>query len=387
MHFYTITKNQFMKKIIFYSDSTVMGGHELMAIKIWMAIKNEYSITFLISEKNHKLYRVLCSKDADVITLPINYNKWAIIKNYLPLRSMSIIKNEYSKLHPDLVIAIQGNINISNSGVRVATKMGIPVWSYIPLCQSLKNVSHGRYGFIKEFLRKSSYFAPDGYITISLAQKKLLCERNIDKPIFVLPNYIETSSLNIGNKVEAKSRNNLSKDKFILGYIGRFELWHKGLDRYLDFIDLYANLYEHVVFLFVGSGPAYDCILKVSERHTNVEIRSWQDDLSSIYSALDGLIMPSRFEGVSLTMLEAFYFKIPVLGNNIPELEEFLPKENLFDINSMKSFNDAIKHLIQGKIKTVELACNFKSIDIFNKNVIEIFRQIGNIYSSKIFYR
>lgn len=360
-----------------------MGGHELMAIKIWMAIKNEYNITFLISEKNYKLYSILCSKDADVKTLPVNSDKWAMIKNHLPLRYRSIIKNEFVKLRPDLVVAIQGNIDISNSGVRVANKLGIPVWSYIPLCQSLKKVSQGSYGFIKEILREGSYLAPDGYVTISLTQKKLLCERNLDKPIFVLPNYIETSSLSISNKIKAKSHNNLSKDKFILGYIGRFELWHKGLDKYLDFIDLYANSYEHVIFLFVGSGPAYERILKVSERHPNVEIRSWQDDLSSIYSSLDGLILPSRFEGVSLTMLEAFYFKIPVLGNNIPELEEFLPKENLFDINNMKSFNDAINNLIRGKIKTIELAYNFKNNDIFNKNVIEIFRQIGNIYSKK----
>lgn len=361
-----------------------MGGHELMAVKIWMAIKNDYDITFLISENNHNLYSTLSSKNADVRTLPISCDKWAMIKNHFPLRNRSIIQNEFARLHPDLIIAIQGNIDISNSGVKVANKMDIPVWSYIPLCQSLKNVSHGRYGFIKEILRRSSYLAPDGYITISLTQKKLLHERNVNKPIFVLPNYIETRFLNIDNKVNARARNNLSKDKFILGYIGRFELWHKGLDKYLAFLDMYADLYKHVVFLFVGSGPAYDCILKVSERHTNVVIRSWQEDLSSVYSSLDGLIMPSRFEGVSLTMLEAFYFKIPVLGNDIFEFEEFLPRENIFDINSMESFNNAIKCLIQGNIKPVELAYDFKSIDIFNKNAIEIFRQIDCFHNSKM---
>lgn len=372
-----------MKRIVFYSDSQVLGGHEIMSTKIWLAIRDKFQTDFIISSSNENFYEGLKSLNAKITKIPIKADKYSILRNRLPFKRSNEIKRLISDLNPDLIIALQGNIDISNSGVRIARQLGIPVWSYIPLAQSLKNISKGKGAIIKDWLRKKSYLSPDGFITISETQKELLKEHGVTSSIHILHNLIEKDKLSIIDEIQARKDIGLPLDKSILGYVGRFEPWHKGLDKYMDFLENRAKKYKDVIFLFVGSGSAQSRLEQLAFNNENIIIQSWESNLSKIYSSIDGLIMPSRFEGVSLTMLEAFFYKIPVIGNNIKELQEFLPNTNLFDLNSQAEMDSVINKWLHNNCEIVKLDESYTDTMHFKREVNLILDEILELSSSK----
>ena len=56
----------------------------------------------------------------------------------------------------------------------------------------------------------------------------------------------------------------------------------------------------------------------------------WADDLSAVYAAIDVLLIPSRFEGVPLVMLEAMHLRCPVIASAVDGMADTLPEHWLF---------------------------------------------------------
>ena len=67
-----------------------------------------------------------------------------------------------------------------------------------------------------------------------------------------------------------------------------------------------------------------------------IVMRGWTDRPAALISAADVLVMPSLFEGVPLSMLEAMVLGTPVLGSDIDVFREYLPSENVIDFQSAR---------------------------------------------------
>jgi glycosyltransferase involved in cell wall biosynthesis len=57
----------------------------------------------------------------------------------------------------------------------------------------------------------------------------------------------------------------------------------------------------------------------------------WREDMTPVYSAIDVLALPSRFEGVPLVMLEALACGVPVVASDRDGMADWLPPELRFD--------------------------------------------------------
>jgi glycosyltransferase involved in cell wall biosynthesis len=60
---------------------------------------------------------------------------------------------------------------------------------------------------------------------------------------------------------------------------------------------------------------------------THVFFRPWTPLVSDIYTASDLVLMPSRFEGVPLVMLEALMAGRPVAAAGVDGMRDYLPPE------------------------------------------------------------
>lgn len=73
-------------------------------------------------------------------------------------------------------------------------------------------------------------------------------------------------------------------------------------------------------FVIVGNGPLMH-ELQVEARELGIEesvsFLGYSDDLASIYSALDVFVMPSRYEGFPIALLEAMAMGTPVVAANV----------------------------------------------------------------------
>src|SRR6202012_2791185 len=98
------------------------------------------------------------------------------------------------------------------------------------------------------------------------------------------------------------------------------------LDRLIRDLERDAPHLMDWFFVFVGRGPAEAELQKLlSQTELPGRIVPWSSDPGLYMAASDVLLLPSRFEGVPLIMLEALRAGIPVLASRIDAFEEYLP--------------------------------------------------------------
>ena len=121
-----------------------------------------------------------------------------------------------------------------------------------------------------------------------------------------VPNGVEIDRFKF-NEVERRIirvQNNISKDNIVIGNVGRFSAQKNH--RY--FLDLAEKLDNKFVFLLLGNGELKEeFIEKVKECGLEDKFRvvSAKADVERYYSAMDVFVMPSIFEGLPITAIEA----------------------------------------------------------------------------------
>ncbi|MBF0232964.1 MAG: glycosyltransferase family 4 protein [Desulfamplus sp.] len=119
------------------------------------------------------------------------------------------------------------------------------------------------------------------------------------------------------------------KDFLTIGYVGRILNAHKGVD-YLPFVA--RNLkkkYGEIRFKFIvaGDGPDRE---KVEQLCREVDVYGhftflgWIRDVKCFLQQIDILLVPSRFEPLGLTAIEALAMNVPVVAFDVHGLREIL---------------------------------------------------------------
>jgi len=144
------------------------------------------------------------------------------------------------------------------------------------------------------------------------------------------------------------TRKELSLDisDFVIGYFGRF--WkQKDPITLLKIIQACQEL--PVRFLLVGAGPYkkyFDHRLKNNDK---VILTGWQSNPFRFYPLIDVLILPSLWEGLSMTLIEAMSFGKPLIASNISGNRECIQNgENGFlcPPKDVRAFKEAIEKIM-----------------------------------------
>jgi glycosyltransferase involved in cell wall biosynthesis len=124
-----------------------------------------------------------------------------------------------------------------------------------------------------------------------------------------------------------------SKKDFLVAFIGRLEK-RKGYNLALKIWKEYFLKQKNIKLLIYGTAmkKKYEKNLK-----KNVYYMGYTNDIPTVLSNIDCLILPSKHEGFSYVALEAIAYNCPVIATNIPGLRNLLTK----DKNSilLKSFS------------------------------------------------
>ena len=70
-------------------------------------------------------------------------------------------------------------------------------------------------------------------------------------------------------------------------------------------------------------------------------------DPARLYQALDALVIPSRYEGLPLVMLEALASATAVLGSDRDGMKDLLPAEWRFEPNSPAALSAALARFVK----------------------------------------
>ncbi|MDP8243762.1 MAG: glycosyltransferase [Candidatus Hinthialibacter antarcticus] len=109
----------------------------------------------------------------------------------------------------------------------------------------------------------------------------------------------------------------VSNEAFVLGTVARLQ-WQKGVDRLLQAFQWAGR--ESDVLLIVGDGPDRNA-LQTQARRMGYGKRCLfigaQNDARPLYHAMDLFVLPSLWEGLPLTVLEAWANSVPVVATDV----------------------------------------------------------------------
>lgn len=141
----------------------------------------------------------------------------------------------------------------------------------------------------------------------------------------------------IENGVEKVIINNVKKDKhskFKIGFIGRVD-YQKGIDTLLGAAKLLQS-YEDISIHIYGEGPLESKLKNIA----NLSFYGYQSDINSIYNDIQLIVFPSKYEGLSLSLLEAMSSGVPILASDIRSFKSILSEGNI-DYASYFKVDDA----------------------------------------------
>ncbi|HOW36380.1 MAG TPA: glycosyltransferase [Candidatus Omnitrophota bacterium] len=186
------------------------------------------------------------------------------------------------------------------------------------------------------------------------------------RKIRYVPNGIDINRFNLSNfdRQAYRQKLGLREDDVVVGLFAnlREEKNHHLLIEALS--TLHSQGYDKAKLLLCGSGPKENELRALVSRlrlENNVIFLGTRFDIPELMSSIDIYCLPSRYEGMPMSILEAMAAKKPVIATNVEGIKEVI--ENGFNgilikENSAEELASAISDLIKNESRRTELSSN-----------------------------
>jgi len=233
----------------------------------------------------------------------------------------------------------------------------------------------------------------DIFIAVSKLTKQKLSENAgiTDNKIKVLYNFVDfkkfhPESVKKNDKTKQREKLGIEKNDFVVGFAGRL-VNRKGWMEFVKSAKILSCEKIKLKFLIVGDGPEkqklIDLINELSLKNYVLYI-GYIPDIRLFYSLLDCFIIPSHWEPMGITELEAQAMGIPVIASDVEGLNEIIhDKHNglLFKSKDEDDLVEKIKLIYNdGKLRKRLIENGFE--DIKKYSIYEYLEQLDKIYSN-----
>ena len=335
------------RKILFYVDTNVFAGHDLMSLAASDAIREHFpgaEITWLMSADNPRILQRLQEKDYQFSFLVSTARDRLLKHPFAALRAVLANARKIRRVAPDVVMIAQGVITLSFLGSIAARLAGVAYCCYLPMGSLASECDVESDSHTLDALWRFCYRHTANYITIDGEQKRLIALTNPKATIRVVENHVPRNNGITHSPDEARKEWQINGVRPVIGVIGRLRFAQKNQDWLVR--QLAADpFWKDYLVLIVGDGPDSARLKQIVldlKLQDQVRMVGWSDKIETLYPALDLLLIPSRSEGVPLVMLEALSYRVPVAGTNRDGMKEWLPQDWRFEVGDGEGMKRAV---------------------------------------------
>lgn len=330
-----------MIRILQIIGSLNMGGAENFIVNLYRCInKEEMQFDFLLYDKPHgkNLYDEVERLGAKIYYVPSK--REGIVRNYCTIKKI-IEQNKY-----EIVWKHTGNCfsGLDIIAARFGKAQRRILHSHSSNGQGIQKILHY---ICRPLVDK---FVTDCFACGSEAGKWMF--RN--KKYIIIPNGIDTERYRFRQEIRSEYRNNLRiNDKMVIGHVGRF-VSEKNHAFIIDVFKEVCNRNKEAVLMLIGAGELQEKVhdqVKRLELSEKVLFLNTRDDVPELMQAMDVLFMPSLFEGLPVTLIEAQAAGLPcVVSENITREVDLTGNIKFYSLDGpVEVWADAVEHAAGGE--------------------------------------
>lgn len=321
---------------------------------------NKFSITIFAGEPANEYYQKEFNK-LKIKTVILPPRKPNTFKYYLALLK-NLFKKNYDILH------VHGNSSVMSIDLLVGYIAGIKV--RIGHCHNSNGTSSKVHKLLMPLFNK-------------LCTKRFACGVGPGEWMFakknygILPNGIDISNFEFNLKIRNLQRKKLNLENFfVIGHVGRFNN-QKNHEFILETFKYVASKKKEVILFLVGAGPNFNKIKQLIDCHPykdRIILYGETNDIKEVYNMMDLFILPSKYEGFPLSLLEAQINGLySIVSNKVAKDIDITANMEFLDIDDSKKWAIKINELIDKKIKRSKIDVEDDKIKKYDiKNNVKI---------------
>jgi len=371
-------------KVIHFLASPVIGGVEKLVLTLGANInKHRFDLIlgiFVYNEATkNPLYNEAKAAGLQVEIIRINRHAYG-------LSQLADIYRIIAKHKPDIIHTHGYKTNLI--GLAFAKFKGIRI---VTTCHGWLTSENKKTNALNKLSTICLKFF-DNVIAVSDEMKSILI--NCDVPIskIVLLRNMPAISRSSAHQEKENLRYvlNLPPKSKLIGFVGRLEKI-KGCDQFVEAAALAARTLQQCHFIMVGDGSQKELLenrVKALGIGKYVHFLGYVEHTEHIFEDLDVYILPSRNEGLPLSLLEAMYFRIPIIASavgGIPDVIRDGISGRLVPPNEPQKLALAIIEALQSYSKSENMALEAKRIVDEEFSIEKWVSRIENIYLEMVY--
>ena len=371
------------KKIVFFAECA--GGVEEYLFFFLKKFNNENFEKYLVVSQNYKDYekkfKKICKK---IFFIDVDHK----INPIKDIKSIIQFKKIIKEIKPDIIY-----LNSSKAGGvgRLALWFNRKVkiiynahgWYFNAEISEIKKKI---YVLIEKILAKKT----DKIINISKNEYESAISNKIaskDK-MCIIYNGIDFQKFLDANKYRASTRQKykISNYDILIGVVGRISEQKNPISSIKAF-KFVNKSYPNTKIMFVGSGNLEDEVKEYAKDYNIIDkviITGWDENVEKYIPAFDIAILPSKWEGFGLAIIEYMACDKPIVASKVGGIKDIIEdKKNglLINANDTKALSEKIIELIENEDLKNRLIYNNRQYK-FNYNIENVVKQHIEIFDN-----
>lgn len=304
-----------MKRLLCILSNMNAGGAETFLMKVYRKIdRTKYQFDFCLNTIERCFYESEIEKlGGKIYRIPAKSENLQLFKNQL---ENIVAENKYQ-----YVLRITANA-AGLMDLKIAKQAGADV------CiarSSNSNSEKGIKNVVAHILGKLLYskYVDVGFAPSELAAEYTFGKRSVERnKVSIIHNALDINvyEFNPSRRESIRQEFGLSDSDLLIGNIGRF-MSQKNHNFIIEIFDKIHNLIPNAYLVLVGNGELENIIrdqVKNKGLERNVIFTGVRSDIPDILSAMDVMLMPSLYEGMPNTVIEAQATGLPcVISDSI----------------------------------------------------------------------
>lgn len=348
-------------RLLLVIDEANVGGAELSFLELARELSSEAEVHLAVSraalerQPGSQVYQALQPTRITIHATSSRLYPGTVANLHRGLRRKPAIElaGIIGSTQPTAVLANLPTVERGQAAVDAVALDSIspPVWGLVHLAQP-PSVLGARLGPVRNLMVGRLLRRFDRLLTVSHTGARQLAHRyRLPEPDVLYP---PTAPLAAVGSAGERSRRRMKAglpDRFLLGVVGRIQLHQKGQDAALRAVARLQAQKSAVEVVVIGDGPDAARLKRIAAELgilDRVRFLGWRNDVAALIPLLDVLVLPSRFEGMPQTALQAASAGVPVVGYAVDGLRELLPPEFQVQCGDEQALARVLSEIVEG---------------------------------------